>query len=156
MAHKARWANCAELNQHNLIHCPKTVLTFFALGIRGCFGAGAGSTFSFPPSWPIPRASNPPCSVFHDNKHEERTSMPTQCQWPHNMNMHVCTQLSTARAYEIRGHYPGLPWQSALRCWTGRRQRKAPFRMAYLLATDDMLGKKQFGHRRPCQKTQNR
>ena len=32
----------------------RTIRTFFELRNRGCLGFGAGSTFSFPPSWPIP------------------------------------------------------------------------------------------------------
>lgn len=48
-------------------------LTFLALGMRGCLSFGAGSTFSFPISWPIPHASKPPCKTCVPRQHTSQT-----------------------------------------------------------------------------------
>lgn len=79
----------------------KTVLTFFALGVRGGFEQGTGSTFSFPPSSPIPHACNPPCKAAHDlNGFETSQMAPTWHMTP--KHTYDCkTSMCTASEPEI-------------------------------------------------------
>ena len=76
-------------------HVPNTsttVHTFFALGSRGRFTFGAGSTFSFSMCWPFAHCSAPPCTEFQavrspasDQLGQDLSSRGHSYEWPQAM-----------------------------------------------------------------------
>lgn len=115
-------------------------------------------TFSFPPAWTNTPASNRPWKVFHDNILLNRFGCPLQIQWQQTTHETVC-DVCTTNAGGIYRKYLALPSHSPLQRWTsvnGCRERKAYFRVAYLLDSNHTTGNNQLPPPRPSPKTVSR